>query len=176
MKRLVLLAIAGTSMLGGTAGLAQDVSEADIMASLEGVAPGDILANATLMAVSADGMETVREGDNGWTCMEVGANPMCADAGGAEWMHALLTKGEAPQKLGFVYMLKGDGGASNTDPFAAEETADNNWVVTGPHVMIVGAEAKSLLASYSAEAEADPTKPYVMWAGTPYEHLMLPTE
>ena len=25
-----------------------------------------------------------------------------------------------------------------------------------------------------ATADADPTKPYMMWAGTPYEHAMIP--
>jgi hypothetical protein len=87
-----------------------------------------------------------------------------------------MSRGEAPQKLGFVYMLLGDEGASNTDPFASGETADNNWIVSGPHVMIVGAEARSLLDGYPRDAVANPDQPYVMWAGTPYEHLMLGTE
>jgi hypothetical protein len=28
----------------------------------------------------------------------------------------------------------------------------------------------------SASADADPTKPYVMWPGSPYEHLMIPVK
>ena len=87
-----------------------------------------------------------------------------------------MSKGPAPQQLGFIYMLKGDGGASNTDPYASGETPDNNWVVTGPHVMVVGAAAKDMLKGYPREAKADPKKPYVMWPGTPYEHLMLPVK
>jgi len=73
-------------------------------------------------------------------------------------------------------MLRGDNGASNTDPYATEKTADNNWVQTGSHVMIVGGEAKAMLQGYPHDAKADPTKPYVMWPGTPYEHLMLPVK
>jgi hypothetical protein len=42
-------------------------------------------------------------------------------------------------------MLSGDNGASNTDPFATKETAENNWIKTGSHVMIVGGEAKAML-------------------------------
>jgi hypothetical protein len=42
--------------------------------------------------------------------------------------------------------------------------------------MIVGAEAKSMLAAYPRDAKPDPSKPYVMWPGTPYEHLMLPVK
>jgi len=53
---------------------------------------------------------------------------------------------------------------------------DNNWIKTGSHVMIVGGEAKSMLQGYPRDAKPDPTKPYVMWAGTPYEHLMLPVK
>jgi hypothetical protein len=44
------------------------------------------------------------------------------------------------------------------------------------HVMIVGAEAKSMMQGYPRDAKPDPTKPYVMWPGTPYEHLMLPVK
>jgi hypothetical protein len=72
-----------------------------------------------------------------------------------------------------MYMLRGDNGASNTDPYATRQTADNHWVQTGPHVMIVGAAAKAM-TGYAKSPDADPTKPYVMWAGTPYEHLMIP--
>jgi hypothetical protein len=39
--------------------------------------------------------------------------------------------------------------------------------------MIVGSGAK-LLDGYPRDTKADPTKPYVMWPGTPYEHLMMP--
>jgi hypothetical protein len=62
----------------------------------------------------------------------------------------------APQKLGFIYMLAGDTGASNTDPYATKETPDNNWIQTGSHVMIVGAEAKSMMQGYPRDAKPDP--------------------
>jgi hypothetical protein len=81
-----------------------------------------------------------------------------------------------PAAHAVIYMLRGDNGASETDPRATEETADNNWIKTGPHVMIVGAQAKNLFAAYPRDAKPDPTKPYVMWPGTAYEHLMLPVK
>lgn len=77
-----------------------------------------------------------------------------------------------PDGIGFVYMLAGDNGASNTDPYAKTGTSDNHWVKTGPHVMIVGSAAKSL--GYPTTADPDPTKPYVMWPDTPYAHVMIP--
>jgi hypothetical protein len=30
------------------------------------------------------------------------------------------------------------------------------------------------MTGYSRTPEADPTKPYVMWPGSRYEHLMIP--
>jgi hypothetical protein len=38
--------------------------------------------------------------------------------------------------------------------------------------MIVGLAAKTM-AGYPRTADPDPTKPYVMWPGSAYEHLML---
>jgi hypothetical protein len=84
----------------------------------------------------------------------------------------MMHKQTPPDKLGLTYMLSGDNGASNTDPTAQKKTADNHWVVTGPHVMIVGPGAKTL--GLTEDADPDPAKPYMMWAGTPYEHAMIP--
>jgi hypothetical protein len=151
------------------------MSDEQLMQHLSTAAPPEVLAQATIMNMGQDGkMKVVRQGDNGWTCMDPGGAPMCADAAAMEWAQAWQTHGPAPQKLGFMYMLHGDTGASNTDPYAKQETPENNWVKTGAHVMIVGAEAKPMMQNYPREAKADPNKPYVMWPGTPYEHLMLP--
>jgi hypothetical protein len=38
--------------------------------------------------------------------------------------------------------------------------------------MVVG--SKEILAGHPAEAKPDTAVPYVMWAGTPYAHLMVP--
>jgi hypothetical protein len=82
----------------------------------------------------------------------------------AEWGHAWASHGPAPEKIGFIYMLAGDTGASNTDPYATEKNPDNHWVQTGPHVMIVGAAVKTM-TGHPKTPDADPTKPYVMWPG-----------
>ena len=49
-------------------------------------------------------------------------------------------------KVGFMYMLAGGTDASNTDPHATGPASGNNWVETGPHVMIVG--AKGMMEGY----------------------------
>jgi hypothetical protein len=142
--------------------------------------PASIASEAAIVNVEHDGkVRVVREGKNGWTCLPghgdpSNLDPMCGDKNAMEWAEALLTKKDPPpNKVGFMYMLRGDEGASNTDPFATKETADNNWVKTGPHVMIVGSGAK-MLEGYPRDAKPDATKPYVMWGNTPYEHVMLP--
>jgi hypothetical protein len=153
------------------------VTDQALMDELKDAAPAAVLENATILNMGADGqMKAIQAGTNGWTCMDPGKAPMCADEAATEWAKAWKSKGPAPQKLGFIYMLRGDNGTSNTDPFATKETPENNWIKTGPHVMIVGAEAKSMTEAYPRDAKPDPAKPYVMWPGTLYEHLMLPVK
>ena len=65
--------------------------------------------------------------------------------------------------------------ASNTDPYAEKPTAANHWIKTGPHVMVVGADP-SFYDSYPKNADPDTSVPYIMWAGTPYQHLMAPVK
>jgi len=80
---------------------------------------------ATIMTMGADHMmKPIREGSNGWTCMDPGGAPMCADQAAMEWVQAWQEKGPAPQKIGFTYMLKGDGGTSNTNRYGTRDTAD----------------------------------------------------
>ena len=153
------------------------MSDKDLMGHLQGAAPAEELKDATILNMTADGqMKPIQTGTNGWTCMYSAGVPMCADGGAMEWAKARKAKGPEPQKLGFIYMLKGDMGVSNTDPHAEKETPDNNWITTGPHVMIVGAAAKPMMQGYPRDAKADPKTAYVMWPDTPFEHLMFPSE
>lgn len=156
---------------------AMDVSAEDLMQRLEGVAPVAVLANATLLHVPEEGEpEVLREGTNGWTCMYPGGDPMCLDSAAMAWAQAWMSKTEPPATVGFAYMMLGDEGASNIDPFAMAESADNQWIETGPHVMIVGSDAKEMLATYPHEVPEGAGAPWVMWPGTPYAHVMLPVK
>jgi hypothetical protein len=178
MKRMFTILAVSLSLVAVISGAAAQraaVTDQELMDILKDAAPAAVLKGATILNMGADGqMKAIKAGTNGWTCMDPGGAPMCADEAAMEWAKAWKSKGPAPQKLGLIYMLNGDNGTSNTDPFATEEASDNNWVKTGSHVMIVGAEAKSMMRDYPRDAKPDPAKPYVMWPGTPYEHLMLP--
>ena len=40
--------------------------------------------------------------------------------------------------------------------------------------MLFGPPSKTL--GYTEAVDPDPTKPYMMWANTPYEHAMVPVK
>jgi hypothetical protein len=156
------------------------VSDAKLIASAESAAPANVGKNATIVTMDADGkMHTLRKGTNNFTCMPdnpstPGPDPMCMDPAAMEWVHAYSTHGTPPVgKVGFMYMLAGGTDASNTDPYATKPTATNHWIKTGPHVMVVGADA-TFYDAYPKNPDPDTSVPYVMWAGTPYQHLMAP--
>jgi hypothetical protein len=162
---------------GGTASVQAKIRDA------MSAGPADISRNAAIADFpdTPNGqMKQLRAGTNGWTCMPstgsgggVGADPMCLDKAWMAWADAYMSKKDPPAGAsGIGYMLRGDKGASNTDPFATAPTADNHWVKSGPHIMV-------LFASQS-QLDAFPTEPgnggpFVMWKGTKYAHLMVPT-
>jgi hypothetical protein len=47
------------------------------------------------------------------------------------------------------------------------------WVDTGAHVMVLN--PGTMADAYPKTAD-NPHKPYVMWPGTPYQHLMIPVK
>jgi hypothetical protein len=148
-------------------------SDAQYIAQALSAAPKSVAKDAAVVRMDEAGkMTTIRKGKNGFSCMVVGREKMCADANSMAFFDAWMKHQNPPDKLGLTYMLAGDDGASNTDPFATAKSADNHWVVTGPHVMIVGPAAKTL--GLASAADADPSGPYMMWASTPYEHAMIP--
>ena len=195
LSKLIILLVAGTAALAVTAcnkvpapsnsaantTAAAAPSSNDPIASAETAAPAAIAHAASVVTVDANGaMKTLRQGTNGWTCMPdapatPGPDPMCMDANAAKWAQAWIGHKAPPEgTVGVMYMLEGGTDASNTDPYAKQPTAENNWIKTGPHVMIVG--SKEILAGMPSGPSPDTSVPYVMWAGTPYAHLMVPVK
>lgn len=156
-------------------------TDGQLIASAMTAAPAAVGKDATVIDFDEKGaMRVVRKGTNGFSCLAdnpqtPGPDPMCADANGMAWMDAYMKKQTPPAgKVGLMYMLAGGTDASNTDPYAAAPTDDNHWIKTGPHVMIMG--ATTMMEGYPASADPDTSKPYVMWAGTPYAHIMAPVK
>jgi hypothetical protein len=159
------------------------MTDAQKIASAMSAAPPGISAKATIMefpATEGGEMKQLRAGSNGWVCFPTtasgpkgGNDPMCLDKAWSGWAEAWLKHQDPPAAPGggIAYMLQGDLGASNTDPWARKMTADNHWVVSPAHIMVLPANAKDL-----DNMSDDPKSggPWVMWKGTPYAHLMVP--
>jgi hypothetical protein len=154
--------------------------DAKMIESAMSAAPATVGKSATIVVMGADGkMRTLRKGTNGFTCMPSnpatpGPDAMCMDGAAMTWANAWIAHKPPPKgRVGLMYMLAGGTDASNTDPYAAKPTSNSHWIKTGPHVMVVGADA-NFYKAYPKDADPDTTVPYVMWAGTPYQHLMVP--
>ena len=157
-------------------------TDAELITSAMSAAPSFISKDATVMAVGSDGkLRTLRQGQGAFTCVPddqntPGNDPMCLDRNALEWFKALLAHEKPPEgKVWLAYMLKGGSDASNDDPFASEPQSGKKWVQTGPHVMIGGPGITKMLDSYPATAD-NTRKPYIMFGGTPYEHVMFPVQ
>lgn len=168
--------------LAATADEAPKMTDAQLIKSALSAAPAGVARNAKVVAMDGKGgMRTLRDGSNGFTCMPdepstPGPDPMCVDAASMDFLHALLTKGTPPSgKVGLMYMLAGGTDASNTDPFSAKPSTKDHWIKTGPHLMIAGADS-AFYDAYPKDPDPDTSRPYVMWAGTPYRHLMVPVK
>jgi hypothetical protein len=180
---LVLTLLTGCFSEGEANANATSSAAEDKIAEAMSAAPTAIAQHATIMdrpATPGGAPALLRAGNNGWTCTpssdaarEAGRpNPSCADERALEWFAARAAR-QIPQLeiVGIDYKLMGDNGASNIDPFATGPTADNEWVVTGPHVIIFPPDVADLTGFPSDPGSGGP---YVMWRSTPYAHLMVP--
>ncbi len=156
------------------AALAGD-DKADRIAQARSAAPDAISSEATI--VDSDGTVLVT-GSNGWTCLPdtfAGDNaPMCNDA---VWMEMLGAFGQQADfhasQIGISYMLQGEppgSGVSNSDPYHPDRANAEDYVETGPHLMIV--VPKEMLEGLTSDPSSG--GPYVMWGDTPYAHIMVP--
>lgn len=160
------------------------MTDAQKIANAMSAGPAAVTKNAAIMDWPAEmgkgQPRQLRAGTNGWVCYPrtpnptaaTGEDPMCLDKGWQAWADAFMSKTPVkPGMSGIAYMLKGDRGASNIDPWATAPSPTNQWVVASAHVMVLFPDLKALDAY-----PTDPKQggPWVMWKGTPYAHLMVP--
>jgi hypothetical protein len=142
-------------------------------------APPEIGTGARLVEFDASGaFVELRAGTNGWMCIAddtpaaPGDSPDCLDERWQSWFDS-YAKGEAPRisGLGVAYMLQGSLSPSNSDPSLVTPPPGSDWMEDGPHVMVIVPDP-ALLAGFPTDHGTG--GPYVMYAGTPYAHLMVP--
>lgn len=115
----------------------------------------------------------LRDGTNGFTCYPghpgmVGGQPYCADEAAVQWERDFAAHKPKPAnaKPGIEYMLRGGTDWSGSDPNATSGTP----IKEPPHWMIMWPfDPKTTGLS----VEPKQTGTWIMWAGTPYAHLMI---
>jgi hypothetical protein len=186
MKTLRMISLVWLLGLSTVAPLAQAATpeiDAKIKSAMS-AAPMAIAKDATIMdyptnATNPLPLPVLRQGTNGWTCFpdmpsSPGNDPGCYDKTWMQWIEGLIT-GTPPiiTTLGLAYMLQGGSDPSNTDPMAMEPAAGESWITTPPHVMIL-TPGKLDVALFGTDPKSG--GPWVMFAGTPYEHIMMPVQ
>jgi hypothetical protein len=150
-------------------------------------APSFIGENAAIIGASG---KVIREGINGWTCQSANPRPypekgwknpheamaVCHDDEGMKWMMAYM-QGIKPEleRDSYMWMLNGDMGEDNTKAgvFNKEDSTPGEWIESGPHLMLMPKDPTTI-EKFSTDFMSG--APYVMFAGTDYAHLMIPTE
>jgi hypothetical protein len=153
------------------------MSDAAYIRAAEAGAPRSISGEATVARIESDGKTTnLREGTNGFTCLILpdGSDaPACGDQNATAWLTAAFTKQPKPPNTepGVAYMMRGGTHFETPDgKIVMEKSANTRTVKEPPHWM--------LLWPVDPAASGLPTRPnpmgvYVMFAGTPYAHLMV---
>ena len=162
----------------GEGGARRDVvRHAAELALAERAGPSSLSTHATIM--DRDGKE-VRKGTNGWTCMPdnpntPGTDPMCMNEPWLNFKDAVKNKTKPTYThVGIAYMLQGDSPVSNTDPYATAPKPGDDWVERlGAHIMVLVPDVETLK---NVSTDSKNGGPWVMWASTPYAHLMIPID
>lgn len=137
-------------------------------------APPDVAKAAKVVDRDTSGKETtLREGSNGFTCFPghpgvVGDPPLCANAPAVQWEKDMADGRPKPTNTepGIEYMLAGGTDWSGSDPHATSGTP----IKEPPHWMIMW--------PFDPATTGLPTTPkhtgtWIMYAGTPWAHLMV---
>jgi hypothetical protein len=176
LARVVRRAIVLVSLLFATVFQAGAQDKQALIREALSAAPPEVAKTAIVK--NWDGT-VLKPGTGAYTCFPTrdsmkkrGKMAMCLDKTWQAWADAWQNKKPfKASEVGIAYMLAGDVGSSNTDPYADAPTSNNQWVEPGPHLMVIVPNPAALEG-----ISTDPYNggPFVMWKGTPYVHIMVP--
>jgi hypothetical protein len=118
MFHRIVFAISGVGLsialnFGAFAQQSPTLSDADYMKQALAAGPDAVMKGAAVVRPEHDGtMRTLRQGANGFTCLIMGTDRMCADKNSMEFIHAMMSSQPPPNQIGIAYMLGGDTGPS----------------------------------------------------------------
>ncbi len=159
-------------------GMVPKLSESDQIRLAMSAAPESIARNAAIMVTDQSGQwVTVKEGTNSFTCLSdlpgtPKADPICMDPNAKQFISSMLKNEPSPsnKQPGVAYMANGGQHWEKEGKVLMKEEAGAKLVDEPPHWMVTW--------SFDPKTTGLPTQPnaggvYVMFAGTPYAHLMV---
>ena len=173
----VLLLLPSAALLAQAKPAAHNsASDAEFIRDAEAGAPPRISEKAAIARLEPNGKVTaVRPGGNGFICTlfpDESKAPFCGDRSAFNWLVAGMSgKPKPPASGGVAYMAKGGLHYETTDgKIVMRPSSSTKSVREPPHWM--------LLTPLDPAATGIPTRPnpggtYIMFAGTPYAHLMI---
>jgi hypothetical protein len=176
--RLLSAALLGTLFVPSHARAQAPAGNAQYITTAESGAPAAIAGKAAIVKIDPKGtLTTVRAGTNGFTCF-VGVPgdpdaPFCGDANAITWIVSAASGKPKPTNTapGIAYMAQGGVHYETAaGEIVMEPRPGTTKVDEPPHWMLMWA--------FEAGASGLPTTPnpagvYIMFAGTPYAHLMV---
>jgi hypothetical protein len=171
---VALLSAAGAAGKKATKSLPKD----EQMKIAQSAAPPNISKDATVMVYGEDGkLVEAKKGTNGFTCIPSIENgpkpdPMCMDQAVGQWANDFMSGAPKPTNTvpGVAYMAKGGYHWTKDGKMLIKEEPGAKPVKEPAHWMIMW--------PFEADAAQLPTEPnpggvWIMFAGTPYAHLMI---
>jgi hypothetical protein len=188
MGRARIPALAALALVVATAARAQmehpaGMTHAQVVAAASAGGPASISQNATIAWVdSAGNVHEMRSGSNGFTCFVARPDPfrgaICADSNALAFFMAMMHGQPAPPAMsapGISYMAQGGThfedaqGNILMEHELSTHAAGSRRVQEPPHWMMMW----HFDVASGLPTKRNPSGVYIMFAGTPYAHLMV---
>jgi hypothetical protein len=160
------------------------MSHDQVIAAASAGGPEFITRNAAIAWIDSTAtVHPIRPGTNGFTCVIARPDPfagaICGDQNAATWLVAMLKGTPQPPAMtapGIAYMAQGgthyEDAAGNVlmEHELSRHAAGSRRVVEPPHWMLIWPLDP---AATGLPTKENATGTYIMFAGTPYAHLMV---